>query len=216
MHQYILIKVYAHTADDARDIVTDIIDETIGDSQPFDYCGGIYQCVKEVTDKETQTGIGNKTYQQIEKEYKEATLSELNSFKQNIKNALIKALAPKHLPKKEVPLYLDREDIKETLETILKSKEDNKLPGTFEELIDTSTSTIFELQKTDGMFSWYLSKINEILKSLAYPKDIYATLYTCYNYFVEINEKEKGMKTFYFLVDRHQTSVKNALKSLGL
>ena len=197
MHTYTLCKLRAPSADEARDLLKDLMEENTGEGHYFDYTGDITQVVKKVTDKKEEQELAPfKSYKELVEHQKGLTITRKEYFLKEIKQKLFEGLAEHLMSPKEAPLYVADEKAKIASKVLVaKPKE----PLSFDETLDK----IMDVLVNNDMLSWYIEKVSNINTWIDYPNEFSSYIDKDFIHYLDLTKEFSEGKDFYFYVDRH-------------
>lgn len=198
MHTCTLCKLRAPSADEARVLLEDLMEEHAGGSHYFDYVGDITQVVKKVTDKKKEKELAPfKSYNDLVEHWKQRTIFFKEYFLGGIKQKLFEGLAEHLLSPKEAPLYVADENKAKIAGKVLIAKP--KEPLSFDETLNK----IMDALVNDDMLSWYIEKVADTNTWIKYPNEINTHIDKDYILYLDLTGEFSEGKDFYFFVDRH-------------
>jgi hypothetical protein len=208
MHHYIILKVWAGSADEAKDIATSELESSIepeNNEAGWDYVGE----VAVITEKDLAS-YGVTSYKELEKKKIEQRKESMNDLIEEFKDEITVLLAPLCLTKDEAPLLINTENdnLKEYIEKLLKRKIDNpKPPSTFEGILNLVMKIMVHTAQDDAnhsMILWRMKHISKLQHCMTYSDPCH-TLQCTDNYYAEIpcNDNKKELKPFFIVGDRH-------------
>ena len=204
MHHTILIRVYADNAEEAREVVSTVAHNSIGNR--FDYVGDITP-ITEANFKEE----GVTSFEELEETCKGYSKTELLTFKEKIIEELKKKTAGHLMTREEAALRVGQEGFEPAIEQVMKREGDPD--KSFDNLILIITEAL--LDNSLGMLNYYIKSYRELAEAIENPDDESITLQCPHLFFTPIENEEfdpdsslkEGEKlkdfTFYFTVDRH-------------
>jgi hypothetical protein len=204
MHYTILVKIRADSQDEALAVAKDMVEQSCGDGQPFDYMSEDYTTVTKKVLKEQ----GVTSFKELEKTWKDTIDENIARHKGCLKDIIFLELCKRYLCGKDALTYLNYKDhygniddeVQKIVEQAAKTKVTKpKLPTSLDELAGIVTDLVCPINaQVNGMY--HLEQLDELYSCKKYPDETANTLY-CYDcHYADLGGKGKA---FYFFFDRH-------------